>query len=40
MRNDEEHIRELVATWMAATKSGDVDTVLNLIADDVVSAAG
>ena len=36
MRSDEEQIRELVATWMAATKAGDVDTVLNLIADDVV----
>jgi uncharacterized protein (TIGR02246 family) len=36
MRNDEEQIRELVATWMAASKSGDVDTVLDLIAHDVV----
>jgi uncharacterized protein (TIGR02246 family) len=36
MRGDEEKIRELVATWMAASKSGDIDTVLNLIADDVV----
>ena len=36
MHNDEEQIRELVATWMAASRSGDVDTVLRLIADDVV----
>ena len=36
MRNDEDQIRELVANWMAASKSGDVDTLLNLIADDVV----
>ena len=36
MKTDEEQIRELVATWMAATKAGDADTVLNLIADDVV----
>jgi uncharacterized protein (TIGR02246 family) len=36
MQSDEDQIRALVATWMAATKSGDVDTVLNLMADDVV----
>jgi uncharacterized protein (TIGR02246 family) len=36
MRSDEQEIRHLVATWMAATKSGDVETVLNLMADDVV----
>src|SRR5258707_1214209 len=36
MKPDEEQIRELVTTWMAATKAGEVDTVLNLIADDVV----
>lgn len=36
MCNDEEQIRELVATWMTASKSGDVDTILSLIADDVV----
>jgi uncharacterized protein (TIGR02246 family) len=36
MQNDEEQIRQLVATWMAASKSGDVDTVLNLIAQDAV----
>lgn len=36
MQNDEEQIRQLVTTWMAASKSGDVDTVLSLMADDVV----
>jgi uncharacterized protein (TIGR02246 family) len=34
--NDEEEIRQLVATWMQKTKSGDVDAVLDLMADDVV----
>jgi len=36
MQSDEEQIRELVSMWMAATKAGDVSTVLSLIADDVV----
>ncbi len=36
MQNDEEQIRKLVATWMAATKTGDIDTVLDLMADDAV----
>lgn len=36
MQDDEQQIRRLVATWMAATKSGDVNTVLDLMADDVV----
>jgi len=34
--NDEQEIRQLVSTWMAATRAGDVDTVLSLMADDVV----
>jgi len=34
--SDEQQIRELVATWMAATKAGDVATVLSLMTDDVV----
>lgn len=34
MRSDEEEIRELVAKWMQATKKGDSDTVLSLMADD------
>jgi len=36
MESDEAQIRQLVATWMSATRSGDVETVLSLIADDVV----
>lgn len=36
MRTDEQEIRELVSTWMAASKAGDVDTVLSLMTDDVV----
>ena len=36
MTSDEQEIRELVQTWMAATRSGDIDTVLSLMADDVV----
>jgi len=36
MTDDERAIRELVATWMAASQSGDVATVLDLMADDVV----
>ena len=36
MQSDEQEIRQLVSTWMAATKAGDVGTVLSLMADDVV----
>lgn len=36
MQNDEEEIRQLVSTWMDASKAGDVETVLSLMADDVV----
>lgn len=36
MENDEQEIRDLVATWMAATKAGDVDQILSLMTDDVV----
>jgi len=36
MASDEQQIRDLVATWMAATKTGDVATVLSLMTDDVV----
>jgi uncharacterized protein (TIGR02246 family) len=36
MQNDEREIRELVATWMSATRAGDLQTVLGLMADDVV----
>ena len=36
MPNDETQIREVVATWMAATKAGDVETVLGLMSDDAL----
>ena len=36
MQSDEQEIRQLVSTWMAASKAGDVDTVLSLMSDDVV----
>jgi uncharacterized protein (TIGR02246 family) len=36
MDKDEQAIRDLVATWMSASKSGDLKTVLSLMADDVV----
>jgi uncharacterized protein (TIGR02246 family) len=36
MHSDEQEIRQLVSTWMTATKAGDIDTVLSLMADDVV----
>ena len=36
MSSDEQQIRDLVATWMSATKAGDIDTVLSLMTDDVV----
>jgi uncharacterized protein (TIGR02246 family) len=36
MTSDEEQIRVLVTTWLAASKSGDVDTLLDLMTDDVV----
>jgi uncharacterized protein (TIGR02246 family) len=36
MQSDEQEIRQLVATWMAATKAGELETVLSLMADDVV----
>jgi uncharacterized protein (TIGR02246 family) len=36
MQSDEQEIRQLVATWMEASKAGDAETVLSLMADDVV----
>jgi uncharacterized protein (TIGR02246 family) len=36
MSSDEQEIRALVVTWMAATKAGDVEKVLSLMAEDVV----
>lgn len=36
MTDDERAIRELVDTWMAASKAGDTAKVLSLMADDAV----
>lgn len=36
MQSDEREIRDLVATWMDATRRGDMDTVLELMTDDAV----
>ena len=36
MQSDEQEIRQLVRTWMEASKAGDLQTVLGLMADDVV----
>src|SRR6476620_11041997 len=35
-QSDEQQIRELVSTWIAATKAGDIEKVLSLMSDDVV----
>ena len=34
--DDERAIRNLVETWMAASKAGDIATVLDLMTDDVI----
>ena len=36
MTDDERAIRQLVETWMTATKNGDNATVLTLMTDDVI----
>jgi len=36
MTDDERAIRNLVDTWMSATREGDVAAVLRLMADDVI----
>jgi uncharacterized protein (TIGR02246 family) len=36
MTTDEQAIRELVETWMAASRSGNVAAILNLMTDDAV----
>jgi uncharacterized protein (TIGR02246 family) len=33
---DERAIRALIATWMAASRAGDIDTVLGLMTDDML----
>jgi uncharacterized protein (TIGR02246 family) len=35
-KNDEQAIRDLVATWLSASKAGQTDKVLSLMAEDVV----
>ena len=40
MPDDEQAIRELIQTWLAATQKGDIQTVLGLMADDVVFMRG
>ena len=36
MSDDEQAIRTLIDTWMAATATGDLSSVLTLMADDVI----
>ena len=36
MIDDERAIREVVDTWLAASKAGDIETVLSLTSDDVI----
>jgi uncharacterized protein (TIGR02246 family) len=36
MNEDERAVRALIETWMTASRSGDTQTVLSLMADDVV----
>ena len=36
MTDDERAIRDLVDTWLAASKAGDLATVLSLMSDDVI----
>jgi uncharacterized protein (TIGR02246 family) len=35
-KTDEEQIRALIETWLAASSAGDLDTILTLMTDDVV----
>src|SRR5438105_1182750 len=36
MTEDERAVRELVEKWMDASRRGDLDTVLNLMTDDII----
>lgn len=36
MNEDEQAIRDLVASWLAASKAGDTEKVLSLMAEDAV----
>ena len=40
MNDDERAIRELVATWMEASQSGDIDIVPSLMTDVRIDPAG
>lgn len=35
-QSDEQQIRSLIETWLAATREGDLDTVLSLMTEDVL----
>jgi uncharacterized protein (TIGR02246 family) len=36
MSGDEQAIRQLVKTWMDATRAGEIDTILSLMSDDAI----
>src|SRR4051812_36399474 len=36
MSEDERAIRDLINTWIAASRAGDLETVLGLMSDDVI----
>ena len=36
MTNDERAIRQVIETWMSASRTGDLATVLSLMSDDVI----
>jgi uncharacterized protein (TIGR02246 family) len=36
MANDEQKIRELISTWHKASNEGDLETILPLMAEDVI----
>ncbi len=36
MNKDEQEIRQLVSTWLAASENGQTDQILKLMADDVI----
>lgn len=36
MQSDEQAIRDLIATWLSASKAGDTEKVLSLMSDDVI----
>jgi uncharacterized protein (TIGR02246 family) len=40
MNDDEQAIRDVIETWMRASKQGDNQTVLSLMANDVVFLIG